>query len=90
MIFEGYFSPHQESGEEEDVPEGTAEVFLSTQPPCSRDEREADGYTGYALLRFTKDMSRAYVDVKFTAENLTVLDEIVMFHLHLGAVYFGA
>jgi hypothetical protein len=29
-------------------------------------------------------MSRAYVDVKLTAQNISASDEIVMFHLHCG------
>ena len=82
MVFEAYLSPHQEGGEEEDVAD--AGSFASTQPSRSRDQREADGHTGHALMRFTKDMSRAYVDVQLAAENLSASDEIMMFHIHCG------
>jgi len=84
MVFEAFLSPHQESGEEEDTPAGTSEAFLSTEPSRSRDERAANGHRGHALLRFTKDMSKAYVDVKLEAMNVTASDDIVMFHIHCG------
>jgi hypothetical protein len=84
MVFEAFLSPHQESGEEEDIPPQTPEAFRSTEPSHSRDERAANGHRGHALLRFTKDMSKAYVDVKLEAINGTASDEIVMFHIHCG------
>lgn len=84
MMFEAFLSPHQESGEEEDTPQQTPDIFKSTAPSYSRDQREANGHRGHALLRFTKDLSKAYVDVKLYANNLSESDEIVMFHLHCG------
>lgn len=84
-VFEAYFSPHQEGGEEEDAPPGTPEVFLSTAPSRDRDERAEDaGHRGHGLLRFTKDFSRAYVDVKLEANYIVDADEVTMFHIHCG------
>jgi len=85
LVFEAFISPHQEGGEEEDAPAGTPEEFLSTAPSRSREERAGDaGHRGHGLLRFTRDFSRAYVDVVLEANYVVDADEVVMFHLHCG------
>lgn len=84
MVFEASLSPHQESGEEEDASEDYEE-FISTEDSFTRDEREANKHGGRALMRFTKDMSKVYVDVKLdNVKNISASDEIVMFHIHCG------
>lgn len=77
-VYEAYLSPLQEPGEERDAPAMTPKEFLSTAPSVDRRLRPA---RGYALLRFNKDLSKAYVDVKI--ENVKA-DNVVMFHIHCG------
>jgi hypothetical protein len=84
LTYEAFLSPHQEGGEESDVPPQASSHFLSTEPSQTRDEREAEGHRGHALVRFNKDLSRAYVDVKLEGVNTSASSEIVMFHLHCG------
>lgn len=76
--FEAYLSPHQEPGEEKDTPAYIPPQFLSTTPSLLRSERDS---RGHGLIRFSKDLSVAYVDVKIEGVNL---DEINMFHIHCG------
>jgi hypothetical protein len=76
--YEAYLSPHQEPGEEEDTPAITPKEFLSTAPSVPRSQRTS---RGHGTLRFSKDLSVAYVDVKI--ENVNAQD-IVMFHIHCG------
>ena len=80
MVFEAYLSPWQEAGEEDETPEHAA-AFASTTPSKTRAEREAAGHRGHAKVRFTKDLSRAYVDVQIEGAKVS---EINMFHLHCG------
>jgi hypothetical protein len=78
---EAFLSPHQEPEEEASTPRGTPEQFKSTAPSKSRNEREAAGHRGHGTLRFTRDLSRAFVDVK--VEGVSV-ETINMFHIHCG------
>lgn len=78
---EAFLSPHQESGEESDTPKSTPEQFRSKGTSKSRNEREAAGHRGHGKLRFTRDLSRAFVDVKIEG---VPLDTINMFHIHCG------
>ncbi|MBA3530645.1 MAG: CHRD domain-containing protein [Ardenticatenales bacterium] len=77
-VYEAYLSPHQEPGEEKDTPSSIPEQFRSTTPSLLRNERQS---RGHGMLRFTNDLSRAYVDVQVEGLNT---DEIVMFHIHCG------
>ena len=77
-IVEAYLSPHQEPGEEKDTPRIVPKEFRSTAPSLLRDERK--GF-GHGRVRFTKDLSRAFVDV--AVENIKA-EDIVMFHIHCG------
>jgi hypothetical protein len=76
--FEAFLSPHQEPGEEKDTPALTPKAFLSTAPSLLRQERKSKGH---GMLRFTRDLSRAYVDVQLEGVNP---DDVVMFHIHCG------
>lgn len=78
---EGFLSPHQEGGEESDTPKTTPKQFLSTGKSISRNDREAAGHRGHGTLRFTKDLSRAYVDVKVEGVDIA---NVNMFHIHCG------
>lgn len=78
FVYEAFLSPHQEPGEEKDTPVLTPKEFLSTAPSLLRNERTSHGH---GRLRFTNDLSKAYVDVK--VENVNP-EDIVMFHIHCG------
>lgn len=77
-VYEAYLSPHQEPGEEKDTPSHIPAAFRSTTPSLLREERPG---RGHAFLRFTKDLSRVYVDIGL--ENI-VAETVVMFHIHCG------
>jgi hypothetical protein len=81
LVTEAFLSPHQEGGEESDTPKSTPQQFRSTGDSKSRAEREDAGHRGHGQLRFTRDMSRAFVDVKIEG---VPLDTINMFHIHCG------
>ncbi len=81
LVFESYLSPHQEPGEEEATPPPTPPQFKSTTPSRSRAQRDADGHRGHGVVRFTKDLSRAYVDVKLEGLDPKTIN---MFHIHCG------
>lgn len=77
-IYEAYLSPQQEGGEEEDTPNFIPDVFQSTQPSVSREERPA---RGHGVIEFTADLSRAYVYLAL--ENIDP-ETINMLHIHCG------
>jgi hypothetical protein len=77
-VFEAFLTPHQEGGEEEDTPAAVPDVFKSTAPSVSRDERPSQGH---GVLTFTRDLSKAYAYIAI--ENVNP-EEIVMFHIHCG------
>lgn len=77
-VYEAFLSPHQEGGEEEDVPPFAPREFVSTEPSVPRNERDS---RGHAVMEFTKDYSRAYVYLAI--ENVNI-DDIVLLHLHCG------
>lgn len=78
FAYEAFLSPQQEGGEEKDTPPLTPNQFKSTAPSLLRNERTS---RGHGVVRFTNDLSKAYVDVKI--ENVTIAD-VVMFHIHCG------
>ncbi len=80
-VFEAFLSPHQEPNEEANTPKTTPKQFQSTAPSKSRAQREADGHRGHGLVRFSKDLSRAYVDVKIDGIDPK---DVNMFHIHCG------
>lgn len=77
-VYEAFLSPHQEPDEEKNTPKLTPKQFRSTAPSLLRSERKS---RGHGVLRFTKDLSKVYVDVKI--ENVKV-EDVVMFHIHSG------
>jgi hypothetical protein len=81
LVFEGYMSPEQEPAEESETPATTPKQFKSTTASLTRAERVEAGHRGYGQLRFSKDLSRAFVDVR--VEGIDVKN-INMFHIHCG------
>lgn len=77
-VYEAYLSPQQEPGEEENTPKLTPKAFKSTEPSTPRNQRKS---RGHATLRFTKNLSKVYVDVK--VEGVDV-QKVSMFHIHCG------
>lgn len=77
-VYEAYLSPWQEPGEEKDTPGYIPSQFQSTTPSQLRSERKS---RGVGRVRFTKDLSKAYVDVKIDGIKIP---EINMFHIHCG------
>lgn len=80
-VYEGFMSPPQQPGEESDaskIGEKIGGVPGATQPSIPRDQRPS---RGYGQLRFTKDLTRAYVDVEIAGVNPA---DIMMFHIHCG------
>ncbi|HSN98156.1 MAG TPA: CHRD domain-containing protein [Candidatus Nanopelagicales bacterium] len=78
VVYEAFLSPYQEPGEEEDTPALTPAQFRSTAPSVPRTQRPS---RGHGTLRFTRDLSKVYVDVKI--EGVKV-EDVVMFHIHCG------
>ncbi|GAB4212516.1 MAG: hypothetical protein OHK0022_48450 [Roseiflexaceae bacterium] len=78
FAYEAFLTPQQEGGEEKDTPPLTPNQFKSTAPSLLRNERTS---RGHGIIRFTKDLSKAYVDVK--VENVKP-EDVVMFHIHCG------
>ena len=77
-VFEAYLTPHQEPGEEQDTPAATPKQFKSTAPSQPRGERPG---RAHGVLRFTKDLSKVYVEVRL--EGVDPKD-VNMFHIHCG------
>lgn len=77
-VYEAYLSPHQEGGEEEDTPKSTPSQFKSTTPSRARNDRKD---RGHGKLSFTKDLTKAIVEVELSDVNV---EEINMFHIHCG------
>lgn len=81
LTFQAYLSPWQEGGEEQDTPPTVPAVFRSTTASQTRAQREAGGHRGVGVVRFTNDLSRAFVDVKIEGVDLATIN---MFHIHCG------
>lgn len=81
LVVESYLTPHQEAHEEADTPSSVPQQFRSTTPSKTRDEREAAGHRAHGQVRFSKDLSRAWVDVKVEGVDLS---NVNMFHIHCG------
>jgi hypothetical protein len=78
FVYEAYLSPHQEPGEEKDTPGIVPGELRSTAPSLLRSERQS---RGHGTIRFTSDLSVAYVDVQVEGVNP---EDVVMFHIHCG------
>ncbi len=79
-VYDAFMSPAQQPGDEADAPKGVAKAtgLVSTQPSLPREQRKS---RGYGQIRFSRDMTRAYVDVEITGVNPA---DILMFHVHCG------
>ncbi|MBF2009274.1 CHRD domain-containing protein [Chlorogloeopsis fritschii PCC 9212] len=78
FVYEAFLSPDQEPGEEENTPKFIPPSFRSTAPSLPRNQRKSKGH---GVVKFTKDLSKAFVDVQVEGVNP---QEIVMFHIHCG------
>lgn len=78
FVYEAFLSPYQEPGEEENTPKFIPPSFRSTAPSVSRNQRQSKGH---GLVKFTKDLSKAFVDVRVAGVNP---QDITMFHIHCG------
>lgn len=78
--YEGWMSPQQQPGDETDAPRALARAtgLEASAPSVPREQRTS---RGHGQLRFTKDLSKAYVDVEITGVNAA---DILMFHIHCG------
>ncbi|NBD09228.1 CHRD domain-containing protein [Corallococcus sp. Z5C101001] len=77
-VYEAFLSPAQEPGEESETPKLLQKSLGATAPSTPRDRRKS---RGYGQLRFSKDLSKAYVDVQVDGVNP---EDILMFHVHCG------
>lgn len=76
--YQAWLSPHQEGGEEKDTPAAVPKAFRSTTASVNRDQRPS---RGHGMLRFSKDLSRAYVDIRIDGVDPKTIN---MFHIHCG------
>lgn len=81
LVFESYLSPEQEPDEEAATPKTTPAQFRSTTPSMTRAERVEAKHRGHGQLRFNKDLSRAFVDVRIEGIDPATIN---MFHIHCG------
>jgi hypothetical protein len=81
LVFDAYMSPEQEAAEESDTPKTTPAQFKSTTASKTRAERVEAGHRGYGQVRFNKDLSRAFVDVRIEGVDPKTIN---MFHIHCG------
>ncbi len=77
-VYEGWLSPHQQPGEESEVPPPLKKSLGATAPSTPRDQRKSKGH---GRIRFARDLSKAYVDVQITGVDPA---DILMFHIHCG------
>jgi hypothetical protein len=78
FVYETFLSPHQEGGEEEDMPFFIPKAFHSTLPSVSRNNRKSKGHS---LLSFSKDLSKA--TLYLSIQNVDI-QTINMLHIHCG------
>lgn len=81
LVLQAFLSPHQEPDEEENTPAATPKVFRSTAPSQTRAAREAAGHRGHGVLRFSKDLSRVFLEVRIDGVDPATVN---MFHIHCG------
>ena len=77
-VFEAYLTPWQEGGEEKDTPSMIPKQFKSSEPSLDRKDRKS---RGYGTLSFTKDLSKAYVEVNIEGIDI---NKVNMWHIHCG------
>jgi hypothetical protein len=77
-VYEAWLSPAQEPGEESETPKVLEKSLGATAPSVPRESRKS---RGHGQLKFTKDLTRAYVEVEIQGVNPA---DILMFHIHCG------
>lgn len=77
-VYEAFLSPAQEPGEESETPKVLEKSLGATAPSVPRESRKS---RGHGQLRFTRDLSKAYVEVEIQGVNPA---DILMFHIHCG------
>ncbi|MCE9666676.1 CHRD domain-containing protein [Myxococcus stipitatus] len=77
-VYEAFLSPAQEPGEESETPKPLQKSLGATAPSTPRASRKS---RGHGRIRFAKDLTKAYVDVRIEGVNP---EDIVMFHVHCG------
>ena len=77
-VYQSWLSPHQEGGEEAETPKMVPKQFRSTTPSVDRNLRKS---AGHGVLRFSRDLSRAYVDLQISGLDPATIN---MFHIHCG------
>lgn len=75
-VYDAFLSPAQEPGEESEAPR--APGLKASAASTVRKERTS---RGYGQVRFTRDLSRAYIDVQIEGVRA---EDITMFHIHCG------
>lgn len=78
VTYEAFLSPAQEPGEESEVPKPLEKSLGATAPSTPRASRQS---RGWGQVRFSRDMSKAFVDVQITGVKP---EDILMFHIHCG------
>jgi hypothetical protein len=81
LVFEAFLSPHQEPDEEQNTPGVTPAAFRSSTPSLTRAQRAAAGHRGHGQVRFSRDLSRAWIDVRVEGIDPASVN---MFHIHCG------
>ena len=76
--YEAFMSPHQEPGDEDQTPAAIPKDFQSTEPSVDRLDRAS---RGHGAVRFTRDLSVAYLDVAIDGIDPSTIN---LFHLHCG------
>lgn len=76
--YEAFLSPAQEPGEESETPKPLLKSLGATKPSTPRAQRKS---RGWGRVRFTRDLSAAFVDVEIKGVDAA---DILMFHIHCG------
>lgn len=77
--YDAFLSPAQEPGEESETPKPLMKSLGATKPSTPRNERKS---RGHGRVRFTRDLTKAIVDVEI--KGVADPTDILMFHIHCG------
>ena len=77
-VYQSWLSPQQEGGEEAETPKMVPKQFRSTTPSVDRNQRKS---AGHGVLRFSRDLSRAYVELQISGVDPKTIN---LFHIHCG------
>ncbi|MEZ4409844.1 MAG: CHRD domain-containing protein [Polyangiales bacterium] len=81
QVYEAFLSPQQEPDEEQNTPSTVPSAFRSTTPSLTRAQRVEAGHRGHGVIRFSRDLSRAWIDVRVEGIDASTVN---MFHVHCG------